>query len=300
MSSALAEHPHQHSYRANGPRESGLWSRYYLLYLEDVSAVFDGFKALDITDLGIAHNELRVVVGPNGAGKTTMCDVISGLTKPTTGKVWFDGQEITGRNESDVAQLGVGRKFQIPNVFDSLSVYENMLLALPDPEGSWQAVASRLNRRDPRLSGEALIGFCQTARNMWRALFAKARSEQCDRIAEILRRVNLLKHRDMLAKNLSHGQRQWLAISTLILASPKLLLVDEPAAGLTDAETQLTGQLLLELKNEHTIICIEHDMEFVRQLDSRVTVLNEGKMLAEGSIDEIQANEEVIEAYLGR
>lgn len=300
MSALLQQDHKQYDYRTQGPRESQFWSYRYMLYLQDVTAVFDGFKALDIVDLGIGHNELRVVVGPNGAGKTTMCDVISGLTRPTTGTVWFGGQEITGKSESDISSLGVGRKFQIPNVFDSLSVQENMMLALPDPEGTWEATAARINKRDPRLAGEALIGGAIMARNMWRSIFATPKSEEQDRIDSILKRVNLHTARNTLAKNLSHGQRQWLAISTLILRSPKLLLVDEPAAGLTDSETHLTGQLLLELKNEHTIICIEHDMEFVRQLNSRVTVLNEGKVLAEGSIDEIQANEEVIEAYLGR
>jgi urea transport system ATP-binding protein len=261
---------HQYDYVHEGPRNTQTWSLRYLLYLEDITAVFDGFKALDIHDLGIGHNELRVVVGPNGAGKTTMCDVISGKTLPASGKVYFDGQDITKDDESAIALMGVGRKFQIPNVFDSLTVYQNMLLALPHRQGLW--------------------------RNLWQ----RETAEERDEIHRILQRVRLIDHRQTLARNLSHGQRQWLAISTLILSSPKLLLVDEPAAGLTDAETALTAELLLELRGEHTIICIEHDMEFVRRLASRVTVLNEGRILAEGSLAEIQANEQVIEAYLGR
>ncbi|MEO0965832.1 MAG: ATP-binding cassette domain-containing protein [Planctomycetota bacterium] len=286
----------QHDYAVEGPRQSQLWDRRYILFLQDITAVFDGFTALDIQDLGIGHHELRVVVGPNGAGKTTMCDVISGMTRSATGHVYFDGEEITGLDETSIALRGVGRKFQIPNVFDSLTVWENMMLALPsafDPD------RYALRRMDPRSTGPGGIALRSFASMLLNA-GGRSTGESSDHIAEILRRVRLLEHRDMLARNLSHGQRQWLAISSLILASPKLLLVDEPAAGLTDAETALTAELLLELKDEHTIICIEHDMEFVRMLGSRVTVLNEGKVLAEGGLDEVQANAAVIEAYLGR
>ncbi len=262
---------HQYEYTTEGPRASQLWSERYLLFLQDITAVFDGFTALDINDLGIGHNELRVVVGPNGAGKTTMCDVISGKTRPATGKVYFDGEEITQDSETMIAQAGVGRKFQIPNVFDSLTVYENMLMALPGRHGLWGNVFGR-----------------------------RERAEERDQILSILERVRLIDDLGTKAVNLSHGQRQWLAISSLIVASPKLLLVDEPAAGLTDAETALTAELLLELKDEHTIIVIEHDMDFVRQLGSRVTVLNEGQVLSEGTLDEVSSDEAVIEAYLGR
>ena len=292
----LERDPRQYDYHVEGPRQSQLWKERYLLFLQDVTAVFDGFKALDIDDLGIGHNELRVVVGPNGAGKTTMCDVISGMTRPATGKVYFDGQEITGQDESAIAQKGVGRKFQVPNVFDSLTVWENMLLALP---AIINATPIDPRKLDPRMAGPGGIAMIKAARRFFNA-GGRETTESRDRIASILQRVNLLEHRDTAATNLSHGQRQWLAISSLILAQPKLLLVDEPAAGLTDFETALTAELLLELKEEHTIICIEHDMEFVRQLDSRVTVLNEGKVLAEGTLDQVQANEDVIEAYLGR
>lgn len=290
--------PRQWDYAVEGPRQSQLWRSRYVLFLQDITAVFDGFKALDIHDLGIGHNELRVVVGPNGAGKTTMCDVISGMTKPTTGHVYFDGDEITGMTETAIAQRGVGRKFQIPNVFDSLTVWENMLLAVPT-DTQHIGTKEHLRTLDSRMSGPGGLALLRSWSRLKNA-GGKATPENRDKIHHILNRVRLIDELNTTAKNLSHGQRQWLAISSLILKSPKLLLVDEPAAGLTDSETALTAELLLELKNEHTIICIEHDMEFVRMLDSRVTVLNEGQVLAEGTLDAIQANEDVIEAYLGR
>jgi len=300
IDAAVLEHDaRQYDYVTEGPAHSQLWAERYLLFLEGVKAVFDGFVALDIENLGIGHHELRVVVGPNGAGKTTMCDVISGMTRPATGKVYFNGRTITGVNESTIAQLGVGRKFQIPNVFDSLTVWENMLLALPNPLRDRAAVAKSLSRSAPQLAGPGGIAMVQMVGRMLNA-GGRRSPENREKIEQILERVRLIDQRDETAKNLSHGQRQWLAISALIIAEPKLLLVDEPAAGLTDAETALTAELLRELKQEHTIICIEHDMEFVRQLDSRVTVLNEGKVLAEGTLDEVQANDDVIEAYLGR
>lgn len=293
----LSHDPHQYDYKIEGPRNSQLWANRYVLFLQDVTAVFDGFKALDIHDLGIGHNELRIVVGPNGAGKTTMCDVISGLTKPTTGKVFFAGEEITRLTDTQIARRGVGRKFQVPNVFDSLTVWENMLLALPNPALEVGSKKWRVSRDDSvGPIGIAAIKFTTMMRNIG----GKATSENVDKIHAILKRVRLFDELHTQARNLSHGQRQWLAISKLIIAEPKLLLVDEPAAGLTDKETELTAELLLELKGSHTIICIEHDMDFVRRLNSRVTVLNEGQVLADGTLDEVQANPEVIEAYLGR
>jgi urea transport system ATP-binding protein len=242
----------------------------YVVYLKDVVVSFDGFRALDVAEFAVYHNELRVVIGPNGAGKTTLCDVISGKTRPTSGWVYFDRTQVTNLPDVDIARLGVGRKFQTPTVFDSLTVYENMELALPG------------------------------RRNVFRNLFGRTTPAQRDAIAAILERVHLADVRNRPAKFLSHGQRQWLEISMLIVADPKLLLVDEPAAGLTDKETELTAELLLELKGRHTIIVIEHDMDFVRRLNSRVTVLNEGRVLADGTMDEVQANPAVIEAYLGR
>lgn len=241
-----------------------------IVYLKEVTVSFDGFKALDISQFAVHYNDLRVVIGPNGAGKTTLCDVISGKTRATGGRVFFDRAEITRMPDVEIARLGVGRKFQTPTVFDSLTVYENMELALPGRRRVWQ--------------------------NLW----GNETRSQRDRIMAILERVRLIGSANMAAKHLSHGQRQWLEISMLIVADPKLLLVDEPAAGLTDKETELTAELLLELKGSHTIIVIEHDMDFVRRLNSTITVLNEGKVLAEGAMDKVQADPAVIEAYLGR
>ena len=257
-------------YLGDDPDQSRLWAERYLLFVKNLTAVFDGFKAVDIEALGVEHNELRVIIGPNGAGKTTFCDLVSGKTPPTTGQVFFDRDEITGVQEVDIARRGIDRKFQTPTVFDSLTTFENLELSLPGRQGLW---SNLLRATTPGETGQ---------------------------IEALLERVRLIDERDTEASQLSHGQRQWLAISALILTNPKLLLVDEPAAGLTDAETALTAELLLELRADHTLIVIEHDMDFVRQLNSFVTVLNEGKILAEGTLTELQNNPEVIEAYLGR
>lgn len=241
-----------------------------LLYLEDVTVLFDGFKALDIENFKLAEKELRVIIGPNGAGKTTLCDVVSGKTRVTTGRIFFDGVETTSMPEADIARLGIGRKFQIPTVFSSLTVYENMEIALPDHQ--------------------SVLGTLLRSRS----------AEERDRIFSFLERVKLADSSEVLAKHLSHGQRQWLEISMLIMSDPKLLLVDEPAAGLTDEETLRTAEILLELRGQRSIIVIEHDMDFVRQLDAKVTVLNEGAIMSEGSMKEVQSDPQVIEAYIGR
>ncbi len=246
------------------------WAEHYLIYLKNIVVEFDGFKALDIEHFGVYFNDLRVVIGPNGAGKSTMCDIITSKTQVKEGDIFFNKTNIKQFSDVEVARMGIGRKFQKPTVFDSLTVLENMELALPKDRG--------------------------IIRNLW----STPQRNEINYIMSILERVGLADAVHKKARYLSHGQRQWLAISMVIIAKPKLLLVDEPAAGLTDKETELTAELLLELKGDHTIIVIEHDMDFVRMLNSQVTVLNEGKILAEGSLDEVQNNEEVVQAYLGR
>lgn len=242
----------------------------YQVYVENAVVVFDGFRALDIEQFGVYYNELCVIIGPNGAGKTTLCDVISGRTPLTSGKVYVDSIDIMHACDVEIAEMGVGRKFQTPTVFDSLTVFENMDLALP------------------------------RAKSVLPNLWCRTTKEEKEKIASLLEQVGLATEMQTEAKFLSHGQRQWLALSMLILAEPKLLLVDEPAAGLTDKETEMTAELLMRLKGQHTIIVIEHDMEFVRRLNSQVTVMNEGKILAQGRLEELRRNEEVVEAYLGR
>ena len=240
------------------------------LQLTEITAVFDGFKALDVSYFGVDRGDLRVVIGPNGAGKTTLCDVISGKTKPTSGRVVIGEHDVTTWRDADISALGVGRKFQTPSVFDSLTVYENMELALPG------------------------------RRRVWQNLFGSETAAQREQIDALLTRTHLIERRNHPALDLSHGQRQWLEISMLMVSGATLLLVDEPAAGLTDHETALTAELLSELKGDHTLIVIEHDMEFVRRLNSRVTVLCEGRVLSDGTLDHVSQDPKVMEAYLGR
>jgi urea transport system ATP-binding protein len=241
-----------------------------LLYLDGVSVSFDGFKALNNLSLDIAHGEMRAIIGPNGAGKTTMMDVITGKTRPDSGAVLFDnGIDLTTRDESAIAQLGIGRKFQKPTVFDNHTVEDNVLLAL---------------------DGD---------RRVRRTLFWRPNGD-AKRIAEILKTIGLTAQRERIAGALSHGQKQWLEIGMLLAQDPKLLLVDEPVAGMTDAETETTADLLKDIAQDHTVIVVEHDMEFVRRLGVKVTVLHEGSVLAEGTIDEVSANARVVEVYLGR
>jgi urea transport system ATP-binding protein len=242
-----------------------------LLYLDGVTVSFDGFRALNNLSFVLAPGEMRAIIGPNGAGKTTMMDVITGKTRPDQGDVLFDGaQDLTKLDEADIAQLGIGRKFQKPTVFDMHTVEDNLLLALESD-------------RRPR------------AALMWRD------SVEADhRIDDILNIVRLNSARRRLAGSLSHGQKQWLEIGMLLAQEPKLLLVDEPVAGMTDVETMQTAELLKQINLDRTVVVVEHDMAFVRELGVKVTCLHEGTVLAEGTIDEVSANDRVVEVYLGR
>jgi urea transport system ATP-binding protein len=242
-----------------------------VLYLDGVSVTFDGFRALNALSLFLEPGEMRAIIGPNGAGKTTMMDVITGKTKPDMGEVVFDGShDLTELDETEIAELGIGRKFQKPTVFESHTVADNIRLAL---------------------AGE---------RTAWSALFGARDRIGADDIDAVLERVRLLAHRDRLAGDLSHGQKQWLEIAMLLAQDPKLLLVDEPVAGMTDAETEETARLLRDIARTHSVVVVEHDMAFVRALDVKVTCLHEGAVIAEGSIDAVSNNERVIEVYLGR
>lgn len=254
------------------PVQPGLDSSHgALLYLEDIEVSFDGFKALNKLNLTIDVGELRCIIGPNGAGKTTMMDVITGKTKADSGSAFF-GQTINLRqfNESQIAQAGIGRKFQKPTVFEQLSVYQNLELAL---------------------GGQ---------RSLWSSLFQRLTGEQRAQIEQTLELIQLAELQHQLAGLLSHGQKQWLEIGMLLIQKPKLLLLDEPVAGMTDAETERTAELFLSLAGQHSLVVVEHDMAFISQIANRVTVLHEGSVLAEGRLNEVQANPKVIEVYLGR
>jgi len=242
-----------------------------LLYLDNVSVSFDGFKALNGLSLYVAEGEMRAIIGPNGAGKTTMMDVITGKTRPDEGIVAFgQSADLTKMDEASIAELGIGRKFQKPTVFEGHTVYDNILLALDRPRGVIDT------------------------------LFDITEEIDRTRIKEILETTRLTTQQSDLAANLSHGQKQWLEIGMLLAQDPKLLLVDEPAAGMTDAETADTARLLKEIAKTHSVVVVEHDMDFVRALDVKVTVLHEGSVLAEGSLDQVSANQDVIDVYLGR
>ncbi len=242
-----------------------------ILYLNGVSVSFEGFKALNSLSFYVEVGELRAIIGPNGAGKTTMMDIVTGKTKPDYGEVIFNGTtDLTRLDEAHIANLGIGRKFQKPTVFETQTVFVNLELALAGNRGIFQSLFFTLNRR------------------------------QAERIDEVMATIRLQEFRGKLAGDLSHGQKQWLEIGMLLMQEPDLLLVDEPAAGMTDAETMQTAEMLKRIAGERSVIVVEHDMTFIRALDCRVTVLNEGAVLAEGSMDAIQADERVIESYLGR
>jgi len=242
-----------------------------ILYLEDVSVSFDGFKAINKLSLDIAPGELRCIIGPNGAGKTTMMDIITGKTRPDEGTVFFGSTiDLLRYNEPQIAQLGIGRKFQKPTVFEQLTVFENLELALKTDKRVRPSMVFRLD------------------------------SAQGDQLAELLHTIHLADSVNRMAGNLSHGQKQWLEIGMLLVQEPRLLLLDEPVAGMTDEETERTAELFLTLKGKHSLMVVEHDMSFIRTISEIVTVLCDGSVLAQGTLDQVQADERVIEVYLGR
>ncbi len=273
----------EQSTQSNGPGGSASYGRVKtpgvdtthgaILYLESISVVFDGFRALNDLSLDIGVGELRCIIGPNGAGKTTMMDVITGKTKPTSGTAFF-GQNIdlTKMQESEIADAGIGRKFQRPTVFEHHSVFENLELAM------------------------------KTNKHVKQTLFARLNSYQRDKIADTLELLRLMGEYKRPAGLLSHGQKQWLEIGMLLMQEPLLLLLDEPVAGMTDAETARTGELLNDLRGKHSLMVVEHDMDFVNQISQggKVTVLCEGSVLAEGTMQQVQTDQRVIEVYLGR
>jgi urea transport system ATP-binding protein len=241
-----------------------------ILYVDGVTVSFDGFKALDDLSLYIERGELRCIIGANGAGKSTMMDVVTGKTRPDSGQLFFDdGMDLRSMSEPEIAIAGIGRKFQKPSVFEQHPVFVNLELAMRADKGVWATLVGRLS------------------------------GEQRDTIDEILETIGLAQLRDAHAGSLSHGQKQWLEIGMLLMQEPKLLLVDEPVAGMTHQETERTAELLVSLAGDCSVVVVEHDMEFVRSIAKRVTVLHEGRVLAEGNMDAVQNDPRVIEVYLG-
>jgi urea transport system ATP-binding protein len=250
-----------------------------ILYVDDITVSFDGFRALNKLCLNIAAGEMRCIIGPNGAGKTTMMDVITGKTKPDSGTAFFGSTiDLLAMRENQIARIGIGRKFQKPTVFEQLSVFENLELAL---------------KADRRARA---------------SVFFMLSGEQLDRIGEMLKLIHLKDQAQRTAGLLSHGQKQWLEIGMLLMQDPKLLLLDEPVAGMTDEETERTAELFLSLEGAHSLVVVEHDMKFINELTTqgknaarkKVTVLHEGSVLAEGTLADVQANDKVVEVYLGR
>lgn len=241
----------------------------YVLEVENLSVAFDGFKAVDDLTLYVAKHEIRAIIGPNGAGKTTLLDLISGRTQPSGGKVRFNGTELVGRREYEIVRIGVGRKFQTPSVYDSLTVFENLEMSYPDRRGWWSAYRFRRS------------------------------AEVKQRVEEIAELIYLADHLHERAETLSHGQKQWLEIGALLIQNPELLLLDEPVAGMSVKDREKTAELIVKLGNARAVIVIEHDMDFVKQIAHRVTVLHQGKVLAEGRMESIQADPRVVEVYLG-
>ncbi|MEM8593478.1 MAG: urea ABC transporter ATP-binding protein UrtD [Pseudomonadota bacterium] len=243
----------------------------YILYLENVNKSFDGFKAINDLSLAIRPNELRAIIGPNGAGKSTMMDIITGKTQPDSGRILYKGSmDLTKYDECDIANMGIGRKFQKPTIIETLTVLENIELAM---KGN---------------------------RSVYRSLFSKQTNHQSQQALSILDQVKLNHKVNDIAGDLSHGQKQWLEIGMLLVQDPEILLIDEPAAGMTDTETMETAELLKTISQHHSVIVVEHDMAFVDALDTPVSVLHQGKIIAEGTLDTVSNNERVIEVYLGR
>jgi len=241
-----------------------------VLYLDKLTVSFDGFKALNALTLDVEPGELRCIIGPNGAGKTTMMDVITGKTRPDHGSAWFGRKiDLLALSEPEIARAGIGRKFQKPSVFEHLTVFENLELSLAGDKSFWKTLVARLT------------------------------ATQRDQIDRVLGVIGLSAERAALARTLSHGQKQWLEIGMLLMQEPELLLVDEPVAGMTPQETERTAELLLSLAGDHSIIVVEHDMDFVRSIARQVTVLHEGRVLSEGDMDHVQNDPRVIEVYLG-
>ena len=245
-------------------------SKGIILYLEDISVSFDGFKAIDNLNMYIREGELRCIIGPNGAGKTTMMDIITGKTRPDSGSASFGRNiDLLRLSEPDIAQAGIGRKFQKPTVFEFHTVFENLELSMAGDKRVWPTLVARLT------------------------------GPQRDRIDEVLEIIGLQENSKQLAGSLSHGQKQWLEIGMLLMQSPKLLLVDEPVAGMTHQEMDRTAELLTALAGDHSVVVVEHDMDFVRSIARTVTVLHQGSVLAEGTMDEVQNDKKVVEVYLG-
>lgn len=245
-------------------------SKGHILYVEDLCVSFDGFKAINKLNLYIREGELRCIIGPNGAGKTTLMDIITGKTTPDSGSVFFGTDiDLLKFSEPEIAKIGIGRKFQKPTVFEQHTVFENLELAMSANKGVWHTLTARLT------------------------------PEQIDRIDEILVQAGLIELKFSLASMLSHGQKQWLEIAMLVMQKPRLLLVDEPVSGMTHQEMDKTAELLHRLAGEHSVVVVEHDMDFVRSIASNVTVLHQGSVLAEGTMDQVQANPEVVSVYLG-
>ncbi|MGH1489815.1 MAG: urea ABC transporter ATP-binding protein UrtD [Acidimicrobiales bacterium] len=239
-----------------------------LLEFRDVTVDFDGFKALDNVNFKLEADELRFLIGPNGAGKTTLIDAVTGLTRPTSGEVWFDGQNITGISDHKRVGLGIGRSFQTPTIFDALTVVENLDLAATHTMG----VMGRFRKR----------------------------KGVSDKVSDTMERIGLANRANDKGAALGHGARRWLEMGMLIIQEPQLFLLDEPVAGMSQAERELLGQMIVELASEHTVVVIEHDMAFLRRFAQKVTVLHEGRIMTEGSVEDVQNDEEVREIYLGR